>query len=67
MNGPALLATAFFAVVLLAVVGSLYGVAVRAHRRGELGLDGVALLRWAIAGQLVLYVILALTAFFSTG
>jgi len=62
MDLAALLASAFFAAVLLAVLGGLYASARRSQRRGELGEDGLRLLRWAIAGQLALYVVLAVTA-----
>jgi hypothetical protein len=63
MDVAALLASVFFAAVLLAVLGGLYAGARASQRRGELGEDGLRLLRWAIGGQLVLYAIIAVTAF----
>ena len=63
MNVTALLAVLVFAAALLAIFGTLYVGAVRAHERGELNGDGVRILRWAIAGQLVIYALLAITAF----
>jgi hypothetical protein len=59
----ALLAVGLFAAVFLAILGRLYGEAQTSHRRGELEGRGLQLLRWAIAGQLVIYAVLALTAF----
>ncbi len=63
MNVTALLAVAAFALALLAIFGTLYVGAVRSHRRGDLGIEGIRILRWAIAGQLVIYALLAVTAF----
>jgi hypothetical protein len=63
MNVQALAAVAVFGGVLTLILVYLYVGAVGAHKRGELGADGVRVLRWAIFGQLVIYGILAITAF----
>ncbi len=63
MNVPALIAVAIIAGGFLVIFGRLYRGAVRSHRAGELGADGVRVLRLALVGQLALYVLLALTAF----
>ena len=63
MNVQALASVAAFGSVLVLILVYLYVGAVGAHRRGELGADGVRVLRWAILGQLVIYGILAITAF----
>lgn len=65
MNGPALLAVVILAGVFLAIFGSLYLGAVRSYGRGELDHAGVRILRLAVLGQLVIYVVLAITAFFT--
>jgi hypothetical protein len=65
MNGTALVAIAVLAGAFLAIFGSLYLGALRSHRRGELDEAGVRILRWAVLGQLCIYVVLALTALFS--
>lgn len=62
MNPQALAAVAAFGGVLLLILLVLYRGALRAHQRGELGADGIRVLRWAILGQLAIYGILALTA-----
>ena len=62
MNTSALVAVVIFAVVLLAIFGSLYLGALRSYRAGELDFDGIRLLRWAILGQLVIYALLGVTA-----
>lgn len=64
MNGAALIAVVVLACAFLAIFGSLYRGAVLAHRRGELDHGGVRILRWAVLGQLAIYIVLALTAFF---
>jgi hypothetical protein len=38
--------------------------AVRSYERGELGFEGIRILRWGMAGQVAIYAVLALTAFF---
>lgn len=45
------------------VFGVLYRMAAASHAKGELDFEGIRLLRWALLGQLVIFVILALTAF----
>ena len=66
MNLGALAAVGVFAAVLLTIFGLLYRSAWRSHRRGELGMDGIRLLRWAILGHVVLYALLATTAFLTS-
>ena len=63
MNLAALLAVAAFAGALLAIFGALYVGAVRSYHRGELDAEGIRILRWAMLGQLLIYVLLAITAF----
>ena len=63
MNISALIAIIAFAGALLFVFGVLYRMAAKSHARGELDYDGIRILRWALFGQLVIFVILALTAF----
>ncbi len=63
MNVPALVAVGIIAGAFLVIFGRLYLGAVRSHRAGELGADGVRVLRIALIGQLALYALLALTAF----
>ncbi len=63
MNVAALLAVLVFAGALLAIFGVLYAGAVRSYQRGELGYDGVQILRWALLGQLCIFALLAITAF----
>lgn len=63
MNVAALVAVILFAGTMLAIFGALYIGAVRSCERGELAFEGVRILRWALAGQLFIYVLLAITAF----
>ncbi len=63
MNTSALIAVLVFAGALLVIFGSLYLGAWRSYKRGELGIDGIRILRWALLGHVVLYIILGLTAF----
>jgi hypothetical protein len=63
LNLFALGAVVVLAGALLAVFGSLYLVAARSFRRGELAEEGLRMLRWALLGQVALYVLLAITAF----
>ncbi|HEY5519612.1 MAG TPA: hypothetical protein VIK08_03060 [Candidatus Limnocylindrales bacterium] len=63
MNVQALLAIFIFAGALLAIFGALYVGAVRAYRRGELDIEGIRILRWALLGHIAIYVLLAVTAF----
>ena len=59
----ALVAILAFAGALLAIFGALYWEALRSYTRGEMGKDGIRVLRWALLGYLVLYALLAVTAF----
>lgn len=63
MNTEALVATLVLAGALVAVFGWLYMLAAKSHARGELGYEGMLLLRWALAGQLAIFVVLGITAF----
>jgi len=63
LNISALVAVVAFAGALLAIFGALYREASRSHARGEMGMDGIRILRWALLGYLALYVLLAVTAF----
>lgn len=63
MNLSALIAIALFAGALLLVFGLLYRMAAQSHARGELDYEGIRILRWALLGQLVIFAILAVTAF----
>jgi hypothetical protein len=65
VNGPALVAVIVLAAAFLAIFGSLYLGAVRSYERGELDYAGVRILRLAVLGQLAIYVVLAITAFFT--
>lgn len=63
MNLGALIAVIVFAGALLAIFGTLYIGASRSYTRGEMGIEGIRILRWALAGHIALYVLLAITAF----
>jgi hypothetical protein len=63
MNTAALVAVVLFAGAFLAIFGALYVGAVRSYQRGELDFEGIRILRWALLGQVVIYVLLAITAF----
>lgn len=63
MNTSALVAIAAFAGALLLVFGLLYRLARKSYDNGELGPEGVGILRWALVGQLVIFAVLAITAF----
>jgi hypothetical protein len=63
MNLSALVAVAAFAGALLLVFGVLYMMAAKSHARGELGVEGMRMLRWGMAGQLAIFAVLAITAF----
>ncbi|MDG6954130.1 MAG: hypothetical protein JRN16_05045 [Nitrososphaerota archaeon] len=63
MNASALLAIVAFAGALLLVFGYLYRIAAKSHAKGELADEGIRILRWALLGQLVIFLILAITAF----
>lgn len=63
MNVQALVAVIIFGGVVLAIFAVLYREALRAYREGLLDFDGIRLLRWAVLGQMVIYLLLAVTAF----
>lgn len=63
MNAAALIAVGIFALVLLSIFGAVYSSALKSQKRGEIGIEGIRLLQWALLGQVTLYVILAVTAF----
>jgi hypothetical protein len=63
MNLSALIAVLIFAGALLAIFGSLYIGALRSYKKGELNIEGVRILRWALLGHLTLYVLLGITPF----
>lgn len=63
LNVAALIAVAVFAAALLSIFGVLYLGASRSQSRGEMGIEGIRILRWALMGYVVLYALLALTAF----
>lgn len=64
MNVGALTAVGIFAAAFMSIFGFLYLGASASHKRGELGWDGVRLLRWAAAGHLTIFALLALASFF---
>ena len=63
MNVQALVAVIVFGGALLAIFAVLYREALRAYHQGLLDFDGIRLLRWALLGQIVIYLLLAVTAF----
>ena len=63
MNVSALIAVFVFAAALLSIFGALYVGASRSHARGEMGIEGIRMLRWALLGHITLYILLAITAF----
>ena len=63
MNPSALAAIGLFAGALMLVFGLVYLGAVRSRARGELSKEGTNILRWALLGQLVIFVVLGVTAF----
>ncbi len=63
MNVSALIAVGVLAAALLSIFGSLYMVALKSHRRGEMDIEGIKILRWALVGHITLYLLLAITAF----
>lgn len=65
MNISALVVVIILAAALLAVFGALYNSAAKSQKKGELAPDGLGMLRWAFAGQIVLLIILAITALFT--
>ena len=65
VNVAALVAVFAFAGLMLTIFGTLYRGAVRSHQRGELDFEGIRILRWGMLGQVAIYAILAVTAFFA--
>jgi hypothetical protein len=63
LNISALIAVVIFAAVLLAVFGAVYVGALRSYRRGELESKGIRILRWALLGHVIIFVILGIAAF----
>jgi hypothetical protein len=63
VNVPALVATAGFAILTIGIFGAIYLGAVRSVRAGELDEGTTRVLRWALAGHVVIYAVLAITAF----
>ncbi|MHB1907312.1 MAG: hypothetical protein ACYCQJ_00420 [Nitrososphaerales archaeon] len=63
MNTVALVEVVILAGALLAIFGVLYLGALKSYKRGELEYEGVIILRWALAGYMILYFLLAITAF----
>jgi hypothetical protein len=63
VNLGALIAVIVFAGVLLAIFGILYLGAWRSYARGELDIQGIRVLRWALLGHIAIYILLAITAF----
>jgi hypothetical protein len=63
VNVPALLATAGFAILTIGIFGAIYLGAARSVRAGELDEGTTRVLRWALAGHVVIYALLAITAF----
>lgn len=63
MNVQGLIVVVVFGGALLAIFGLIYRQAQASYQQGELGPEGIRLLQSAIAGQLVIYVLLGLTAF----
>lgn len=63
MNVSALIAVIVLAGALLAIFGSLYRSASHSHARGEMDIQGIKILRWALLGHITLYALLAITAF----
>ena len=63
VNIPALLTTAGFAILTIGIFGAIYLGAVRSVRAGELDAGTTRVLRWALAGHVVIYALLAVTAF----
>ena len=48
---------------LLLVFGLLYRMAAASHAKGDLDFEGIRILRWALLGQLIIFAVLAITAF----
>jgi uncharacterized membrane protein len=65
LNADALIAVVLFAGALLSIFGAIYWGAAKSHAKGEMDFNGLKMLRWALAGYVCLYVLLAITAFVS--
>lgn len=65
MNVGALLAVVVFAAAFMAIFGILYFGALASYKKGELGIGGIRLLRWAILGHSTIFVLLGVASFFS--
>ena len=63
VNVPALVATAGFAVLTIGIFGAIYLGAVQSVREGALDEGTTRVLRWALVGHVVIYALLAVTAF----
>jgi hypothetical protein len=65
LNEIALIFVGLFAVAGLSIFGAIYSGASKSYSRGELGPDGIKILRWALVGYAGIYAVLALSAFFA--
>ena len=65
MNEIALIFVGLFAVAVLSIFGAIYLGASKSYSRGEIGADGIRILRWALVGFAGIYALLALSAFFA--
>jgi uncharacterized membrane protein YuzA (DUF378 family) len=63
LNEIALIFVGLFALVVLSIFGAIYSGASNSYSRGELGLEGIRILRWALVGFAGIYALLALSAF----
>jgi hypothetical protein len=63
LNQSALIAVGLFAIALLSIFGVLYREALRSYARGEMDIQGIRILRWAILGHMTLYILLTITVF----
>ncbi|MBX8632421.1 MAG: hypothetical protein KIY12_08400 [Thermoplasmata archaeon] len=59
----ALIATLLFAVAFLSIYLSIYSGAVKSYHRGDLDGKGIRILRLGIVGHIVIFALIALTAF----
>ena len=63
VNVPALIATFAFAILTIGIFGVIYLGALRSERAGDLDAGTTRILRWALVGHVVIYALLAITAF----
>ena len=63
LNASALIFVGVFAVALLSIFGAIYIGASKSQKKGEMGYEGILILRWALLGFATLYILLALSAF----